>query len=172
MLDERTGALDPFHAPLYTVPEAARYLDVPASTLNAWTHGYRRKSTGRKEVTGAPVLTAIRSTRKQAAVIPFVGLAEGLVLTAMRHSGVPLQRIRPALAPSMKRWGFATLSRPAGSIPMVQRCYLTTLSEATIQRLPERPSNLSWFEMVSTSLQKPSRRTYAVWSSAPMDTSA
>jgi uncharacterized protein (DUF433 family) len=30
-------------------------------------------------------------------VIPFVGLAEGLVLTAMRSSGVPLQRIRPAL---------------------------------------------------------------------------
>jgi hypothetical protein len=31
-------------------------------------------------------------------VIPFVGLAEGLVLTAMRRAGVPLQRIRPALA--------------------------------------------------------------------------
>jgi uncharacterized protein (DUF433 family) len=31
-------------------------------------------------------------------VIPFVGLAEGLVLAAMRRSGVPLQRIRPALA--------------------------------------------------------------------------
>jgi hypothetical protein len=30
-------------------------------------------------------------------VIRFVGLAEGLVLTAMRSSGVPLQRIRPAL---------------------------------------------------------------------------
>jgi len=98
MIDERTGTLDPFRAPLYTVAEAARYLDVPASTLNAWTHGYRRKSSGRKEVTGAPVLTAIRSTRRLAATIPFVGLAEGLVLTAMRHSGVPLQRIRPALA--------------------------------------------------------------------------
>src|SRR5215211_3548332 len=97
MVDE-TGALDRFHAPLYTVAEAARYLDVPPSTLNAWTHGYRRKSAGRREVTGAPILTAIRDRRKLAAVIPFVGLAEGLVLTAMRHSGVPLQRIRPALA--------------------------------------------------------------------------
>jgi uncharacterized protein (DUF433 family) len=31
-------------------------------------------------------------------VIPFVGLAEGLVLAAIRRAGVPLQRIRPALA--------------------------------------------------------------------------
>lgn len=30
--------------------------------------------------------------------IPFVGLAEGLVLAAIRRAGVPLQRIRPALA--------------------------------------------------------------------------
>jgi uncharacterized protein (DUF433 family) len=30
--------------------------------------------------------------------IPFVGLAEGMVLAAMRASGVPLQRIRPAVA--------------------------------------------------------------------------
>jgi hypothetical protein len=31
-------------------------------------------------------------------VIPFIGLAEGLVLTALRRSGVALQRIRPALS--------------------------------------------------------------------------
>jgi uncharacterized protein (DUF433 family) len=29
--------------------------------------------------------------------IPFIGLAEGFVLTAFREAGVPLQRIRPAL---------------------------------------------------------------------------
>jgi uncharacterized protein (DUF433 family) len=49
-------------------------------------------------VTGAPVVTAIRSARAGAATIPFVGLAEGLVLAAIRRTGVPLQRIRPALA--------------------------------------------------------------------------
>lgn len=98
VLDERTGALDRFRAPLYTVPEAARYLDVPATTLTTWTHGYRRRSSGRAEVRGAPVLTALSSTGPRHPVIPFIGLAEGLVLTAMRRSGVPLQRIRPALA--------------------------------------------------------------------------
>jgi hypothetical protein len=39
VLDGRTGGLDRFRAPLYTVPEAARYLDVPATTLTTWTHG-------------------------------------------------------------------------------------------------------------------------------------
>jgi hypothetical protein len=29
--------------------------------------------------------------------IPFVGLAEGMVLAAFRETGLPLQRIRPAL---------------------------------------------------------------------------
>jgi uncharacterized protein (DUF433 family) len=49
-------------------------------------------------VVGAPVLTAIGKDGARGPVVPFVGLAEGLVLTAIRHGGVPLQRIRPALA--------------------------------------------------------------------------
>jgi uncharacterized protein (DUF433 family) len=93
-----SGALDRFDAPLYTVVEAARYLDVPASTFTTWTQGYRRRSDGRRDVTGAAVLTALPRTGARGPVIPFVGLAEGLVLAAMRRSGVPLQRIRPALA--------------------------------------------------------------------------
>jgi uncharacterized protein (DUF433 family) len=98
VLDEQTHAPDRFRAPLYTVSEAARYLDVPATTLTTWTHGYRRYSADRPEVKGAPVLTALPTSGRRQPVIPFIGLAEGLVLTAMRRSGVPLQRIRPALA--------------------------------------------------------------------------
>lgn len=97
-LNARTGEPDRFRAALYTVSEAARYLDVPATTLTAWTHGYRRRSAGRPEVTGAPVLTALAAPGPGRPVIPFIGLAEGLVLAAMRRSGVPLQHIRPALA--------------------------------------------------------------------------
>ena len=92
-----TDALGRFDVPLYTVAEAARYLDVPESTLRTWTHGYRRHADGRPDVLGAPVLTAMSRRGRNGPVIPFVGLAEGLVLTAMRRSGVPLQRIRPAL---------------------------------------------------------------------------
>lgn len=42
------------------------------------------------------MLTTVRSS-SGGPVIPFVGLAEGLVLTGMCSAGVPLQRIRPAL---------------------------------------------------------------------------
>ena len=99
---DRTSATqseaDRFHMPLYTVPEAAYYLGVPAPTFSTWAYGYIRRPRGRPAVTGAPVVTAIRGDRPGAATIPFVGLAEGLVLAAIRRTGVPLQRIRPALA--------------------------------------------------------------------------
>lgn len=107
MLDERTGALDRFHDPLYTVTEAARYLDVPVSTLSTWTHGYHGRPARRREVIGSPVLTALPKAGNRGPVIPFIGLAEGIALTAMRHSGVPLQRIRPALVALEEQFGVA-----------------------------------------------------------------
>lgn len=104
MLDER-AELDRFRAPLYTVPEAARYLGVPESTMGTWAHGYHRRPTGRAEVFGAPVLTVVPSDVRGRPVIPFIGLAEGLVLAAMRSSGVPLQRIRPVLERLQQEFG-------------------------------------------------------------------
>lgn len=98
LLDERTGAPDRFLTPLYTVTEAARYLSVPQSTLGAWANGYRVRRRGRPEISGGSILTTVdRGQARRGPVIPFIGLAEGLVLTAMQRSGVPLQRIRPAL---------------------------------------------------------------------------
>ena len=90
---------DRFAAPLYTVTEAARYLDVPTSTLGVWAHGYRRRRTagGGPDTVGAPILTTVPRTGVSGPVVPFIGLAEGMVLTGIRRSGVPLQRIRPAL---------------------------------------------------------------------------
>ena len=92
------GDVDRFHVPLYSVPEAAHYLGVPPSTFSTWVRGYVRRPQGRPMVTGASVVSAIRSDGAGSATIPFVGLAEGLVLAAIRRTGVPLQRIRPALA--------------------------------------------------------------------------
>lgn len=89
--------VDRFEMPLYTVAEAARYLDVPESTLRTWTHGYNRSTHGR-DFQADPILTTKPAERRAGAVIPFIGLAEGLILAAIRRSGVPLQRIRPALA--------------------------------------------------------------------------
>lgn len=105
--DDGARGVNRFAVPLYTVAEAARYLDVPDSTLRSWVHGYRRRETGRPEVSGSPVLTTLSRTQPNGPVIPFIGLAEGLVLTAMRRSGVPLQRIRPALSRLNEELGLA-----------------------------------------------------------------
>lgn len=108
VLDETPAATpdtDRFRMPLYSVPEAAHYLGVPLSTFSTWAYGYVRRPAGRPEVTGEPVVTAIRSDRRGSATVPFVGLAEGLVLAAIRKTGVPLQRIRPALARLQDEFG-------------------------------------------------------------------
>ena len=83
-----------FQKPLYTVTEAASYVGVPRSTFDTWVRGYLRRPAGRKPVHGDPLLTSVPG---QGLTIPFVGLAEGMVLAAFRETGLPLQRIRPAL---------------------------------------------------------------------------
>jgi uncharacterized protein (DUF433 family) len=83
--------------PLYTMAETARYLGVPATTFAAWVKGYRREFPDRPSVIGNPLITAVRPEARGKACIPFVGLAEGMFLSALRRAGIPLQQIRPAL---------------------------------------------------------------------------
>jgi uncharacterized protein (DUF433 family) len=83
-----------FTVPLYTVTEAAAYVGVPRSTFDTWARGYERRPHGRRPVHGEPLLTV---TGTGGVTIPFIGLAEGMVLAAFRETGLPLQRIRPAL---------------------------------------------------------------------------
>jgi uncharacterized protein (DUF433 family) len=85
-----------FDVPLYTVGEAARILDVPATTFRGWVRGYVRHSPGRPDVSGDPIVSALPPQDSEPTV-PFIGIAEGVVLAAIRRQGVPLQRIRPAL---------------------------------------------------------------------------
>lgn len=94
-----TTDLDPsrFDDPLYTIAEAARIVDVPPSTLSSWARGYVRRPPNRREVRGEPIVTYRESYGPKHPSIPFVGLTEATVLAAIRKSGVPMQRIRPAL---------------------------------------------------------------------------
>jgi uncharacterized protein (DUF433 family)/DNA-binding transcriptional MerR regulator len=85
-----------FDVPLYTVAEAARLLDVPASTLATWAKGYERFPQRAKPVRGAPIITAVPASRLEPS-IPFVGLVEGQVVAALRRAGVSLQHIRRAV---------------------------------------------------------------------------
>ena len=83
-----------FTKPLYTVSEAASYLGVPTSTFATWAHGYERRTAEGRSVRGKPLLSTVG---RRGLTVPFVGLAEGMVLLAFRETGLPLQRIRPAL---------------------------------------------------------------------------
>ncbi len=77
--------------PLLTFREAAGYLEVPLSTFHSWA----RSAGGAPE--SRPVVLALPDGRSSR-VIPFIGLVEGYVLQAFRKAGVPVRRVRPALA--------------------------------------------------------------------------
>lgn len=86
-----------FDTPLYTAAEAARFLGVPTSTFSTWAKGYVRHPSGRPVVIGQPIVTSFKAERGYPSV-PFVGLAEAMILAAFRRAGVSLQHIRQAVA--------------------------------------------------------------------------
>ena len=86
-----------FAAPLYTLAEAARFLGVPTSTFGTWAKGYVRRPPGRPLVRGDRIVTSVDAARNFP-TIPFIGLAEGMVLAAFRRGGVSLQHIRKAVS--------------------------------------------------------------------------
>lgn len=81
-----------FSTPLYTAAEAAHLLDLPPSTFQNWTKSY----TDAHKVTHPALVTKV-PTMHGSPSLPFIGLTEGFALAAFRRSGVPMQRIRPAL---------------------------------------------------------------------------
>lgn len=87
--------------PLYTVAEAARYVRVPPSTYGEWArwyhHPYTDRSGRRREAQGDAVITALAPERRGYPTIPFVGLAESMVLAGFRRAGVSLQHIRQTI---------------------------------------------------------------------------
>lgn len=72
---------------LFTLRESSAYLDLPVSTLHSWA----------RPKTAEPLVTVFPRAGRSATV-PFVGFAEAYVLSALRKAGVPMQRIRPAVA--------------------------------------------------------------------------
>ena len=82
--------------PLFNLREAALYLDIPSSTFIRWARPTLNGSQSDK--TSRQALVYVLEHAGNEPRVPFVGLAEGYVLRAFREAGVPLQRIRPALA--------------------------------------------------------------------------
>jgi uncharacterized protein (DUF433 family) len=83
--------------PLYSIAEAARILDMPATSLRNWAVGYSVKRVGAQHVLAAPLITTEPHLPGSRATVPFVGLAEAHTLLAFKAAGVPVQRIRPAI---------------------------------------------------------------------------
>ena len=75
-----------FNVPLYTVAEAARTLGIPAVTLGAWTRDFEPQASVRKSPTRHAMVTTVAGEHGTPS-IPFLGLVEGLVLTAIRRTG-------------------------------------------------------------------------------------
>jgi uncharacterized protein (DUF433 family) len=73
--------------PILTLRESATYLGVPKSTLHNWARPAGHDS---------PLITCF-PRRGREATVPFIGFAEGYVLSAFRKAGVPMQRIHPAV---------------------------------------------------------------------------
>jgi uncharacterized protein (DUF433 family) len=77
-----------FSEPLYTVHEMAYYLRRPLGTVEHWVHG--RGTVG-------SLVTLLPSDRRRHAEVPFIGLAEALVVNFLRRRGISMPKIRRAL---------------------------------------------------------------------------
>jgi uncharacterized protein (DUF433 family) len=92
--------------PLYTLTEAALIADAKPTTVHRWARGYTyRTPAGDVRTEAEPLITTTGVGRRP--VVPFVGLAEIYVLNAFRRAGVPMQRIRPALARLTEEMGLS-----------------------------------------------------------------
>jgi uncharacterized protein (DUF433 family) len=84
-----------FTEPLYTLEEAAGYLRVPRTTFDTWAHGYSRTRESGKDTIAPPVLqSAAEAAGKGRPVLPFIGLAQGMAVRALKDAGVPMREIR------------------------------------------------------------------------------
>lgn len=87
-----------FTQPLYTYAQAGRYLGVAPSTFATWARGYERRFPDRdRPVVKGPIITALDDAPPNQPRVPFIGLAEGMIVAAFRRRGLPMQRIRPAV---------------------------------------------------------------------------
>lgn len=83
---------DPRDQPLYTVAEAAQYLQLPRTTLASWTKGRG----------------LIQPAKASPPVLSFLNLVEAFVLSAIRRKHeVPMQRARKALQYVKREMGVA-----------------------------------------------------------------
>ncbi|MEE9256057.1 MAG: hypothetical protein V3V56_02685, partial [bacterium] len=96
-----TDKLDPRGVPSYSIPEAARYLRMPVTTLRAWVLGQRYTSNGKKIVFKSIIILPDKMER----LLSFNNLVEAHILDSIRRDfSVQLQKVRRAIDYLMKRF--------------------------------------------------------------------
>lgn len=100
-----SSILDSKEVPRYLVPEAARYLQIPAPTLTSWVAGRKYPvSDGEKEFT--PLIHRPEGDPR----LSFSNLVEAHVLRALRTKHkVPMKAVRMALDYAQERFGIHRL---------------------------------------------------------------
>jgi len=97
-----TGAADPRDVPTYSIPEAAHYLSIPASTLRSWVKG-RSYPTSKGSKRSHPI---IKLPDRRFALLSFYNLVEAHVLSALRRDHqIALPHIRRAVSYVSKQLG-------------------------------------------------------------------
>jgi uncharacterized protein (DUF433 family) len=82
----RADERDPrFTAPLYTIQEAAYFVRRPLATVRGWVLG------------SEPLVSSTLSSIRGEAEVPFIGLAEAVVVNFLRRHRISMQKIRRAL---------------------------------------------------------------------------
>ncbi|MBA2243866.1 MAG: DUF433 domain-containing protein [Gemmatimonadetes bacterium] len=122
---------DPRELPAYSIADAARYVDVPRTTLRSWVAGRtypRRDDIGTFE-------SLITPADPQTNRLSFYNLVEAHVLRALRNQhAVPLQHIRPAITYAENALGISRL--------LLSRDLLTSAGQVFVEHL-EQLINLS-----------------------------
>lgn len=92
-----TAVPEQLATPLYTLTEAARLVNLPVATLRSWARGRDFPTASGETHHSKALVTDAGAGRPGFATMPFLGLAEAAFLAAVKETGVPMQRIRPAL---------------------------------------------------------------------------
>jgi len=110
------GERDPREVPAYGIAEAARYLDMPTSTLRSWTVGQTYRLHGEQRFF-EPIIEIADPTSKY---LSFFNLFEAYICDALRREHeVSLQKIRSAIKL------IATRIDPASKHPLVEYRFAT-----------------------------------------------
>lgn len=86
-----------FSVPLYTQAEAAQYLGMPPTTLKYWANPTDRIGRAGQVLHSEPLVTRILASIQGMPSVPFIGLAEAVLLASLRRANVPMKEIRPAI---------------------------------------------------------------------------